>query len=292
MEEKLHQLISSRSPWLLKDNPFSNLIYKFLKNFLRFDETVNVGNHIQDMSGAEAFNWLGEEYTSNCVIEGLENIPKNGKALLVSNHPMGAADAIALYSQIYKARKDVFFFANELFIYLLGSFNNVMAPVVWNDQREIHSATKLTFIRLKKFFEDNRIGIIFPSGRLSKLTLFGIWDRSWEKTPVKLAEKYNMPLLPVFIEGRNSWFFYFASKVSKQLRDVSQLKELLNKRNKKIKIVIGNPVMREQLNKNNQKAIIQLRYISESLRKFAPFKLNRLIYLSNSKMKEAKNEAA
>ena len=292
MEEKLHQLISSRSPWLLKDNPFSNLIYKFLKNFLRFDETVKIGNHIQDMSGAEAFNWLGEEYTSNCVIEGLENIPKNGKALLVSNHPMGAADAIALYSQIYKARKDVFFFANELFIYLLGSFNNVMAPVVWNDQREIHSATKLTFIRLKKFFEDNRIGIIFPSGRLSKLTLFGIWDRSWEKTPVKLAEKYNMPLLPVFIEGRNSWFFYFASKVSKQLRDVSQLKELLNKRNKKIKIVIGNPVMREQLNKNNQKAIIQLRYISESLRKFAPFKLNRLIYLSNSKMKEAKNEAA
>ena len=292
MEEKLHQLISSRSPWLLKDNPFSNLIYKFLKNFLRFDETVKVGNHIQDMSGAEAFNWLGEEYTSNCVIEGLENIPKNGKALLVSNHPMGAADAIALYSQIYKTRKDVFFFANELFIYLLGSFNNVMAPVVWNDQREIHSATKLTFIRLKKFFEDNRIGIIFPSGRLSKLTLFGIWDRSWEKTPVKLAEKYNMPLLPVFIEGRNSWFFYFASKVSKQLRDVSQLKELLNKRNKKIKIVIGNPVMREQLNKNNQKATIQLRYISESLRKFAPFKLNRLIYLSNSKMKEAKNEAA
>ena len=292
MEEKLHQLISSRSPWLLKDNPFSNLIYKFLKNFLRFDETVKVGNHIQDMSGAEAFNWLGEEYTSNCVIEGLENIPKNGKALLVSNHPMGAADAIALYSQIYKARKDVFFFANELFIYLLGSFNNVMAPVVWNDQREIHSATKLTFIRLKKFFEDNRIGIIFPSGRLSKLTLFGIWDRSWEKTPVKLAEKYNMPLLPVFIEGRNSWFFYFASKVSKQLRDVSQLNELLNKRNKKIKIVIGNPVMRDQLNKNNQKATIQLRYISESLRKFAPFKLNRLIYLSNSKMKEAKNEAA
>ncbi len=101
-----------------------------------------------------------------------------------------------------------------------------------------------------------------------------------------------MPLLPVFIEGRNSWFFYFASKVSKQLRDVSQLKELLNKRNKKIKIVIGNPVMRDQLNKNNQKATIQLRYISESLRKFAPFKLNRLIYLSNSKMKEAKNEAA
>ena len=205
---------------------------------------------------------------------------------------MGAADAIALYSQIYKARKDVFFFANELFIYLLGSFNNVMAPVVWNDQKEIHSATKLTFIRLKKFFEDNRIGIIFPSGRLSKLTLFGIWDRPWEKTPVKLAEKYNFPLIPVFIEGRNSWFFYFASKVNKQLRDVSQLNELLNKRNKKIKIIIGTPVMREDLSKSNKKATLQLRYLSESLRKFAPFKLNRFIYFSNKKINERENKAA
>ena len=37
------------------------------------------------------------------------------------NHPMGAADAIALYSQLYKVREDIFFFANELFVYLLGS---------------------------------------------------------------------------------------------------------------------------------------------------------------------------
>ena len=292
MEEKLYQLITERSPWLLKNNIVPKTIYKFLKKFLRFDETVKVGDHIQDMTGAEAFNWLGKEYTSNCEIEGLENIPQDGKALLVSNHPMGAADAIALYSQIYNARKDFFFFANELFLYLLGSFHTVMAPVVWNDQKEIHSATKLTFIRLKKFFEDNRIGIIFPSGRLSKLTLFGIWDRPWEKTPVKLAEKYNFPLIPVFIEGRNSWFFYFASKVNKQLRDVSQLNELLNKRNKKRKIIIGTPVMREDLSKSNKKATLQLRYLSESLRKFAPFKLNRFIYFSNKKINERENKAA
>ena len=277
MEEKLYQLIAERSPWLLKNNIVPKSIYKFLKKFLRFDETVKVGDHIQDMTGAEAFNWLGEEYTSNCEIEGLENIPQDGKALLVSNHPMGAADAIALYSQIYKARKDVFFFANELFIYLLGSFNNVMAPVVWNDQKEIHSATKLTFIRLKKFFEDNRIGIIFPSGRLSKLTLFGIWDRPWEKTPVKLAEKYNFPLIPVFIEGRNSWFFYFASKVNKQLRDVSQLNELFNKKEKNISIKIGKPIDVNSLNENSDIAIEQLRYKSESLREKSILKLNRYI---------------
>ena len=199
MEEKINQLVQERAPWLVNGSFLSKTIYNFLKKFLKFDETIYVGDHIQGMSGAEAFNWLGSEYTSNCEIEGLENIPKDGKCLLVANHPMGAADAVSLYHQIYKVREDVFFFANELFVYLLGSFKDVMAPVVWNKEKEIHSATKITLERLNTFFGDERIGIIFPSGRLSKLTLFGVWDRPWEKTPITLAKKYDFPVIPVYM---------------------------------------------------------------------------------------------
>ena len=95
MEEKIYQLIKERNPWLLKDSFLSKTIYTLLKKYLRYDETVFVGDHIQSMTGEEAFNWLGSEYTSNSSVEGLENIPKDGKFLIVSNHPMGAADAIA-----------------------------------------------------------------------------------------------------------------------------------------------------------------------------------------------------
>ena len=126
MEEKLYNLIQERGPWLLKKNLLSKSIFKFLKNYLKFDETIFVGNHIQTMTGQEAFNWLGSEYTSNCEVKGLDNIPADGKCLIVSNHPMGAADAIALYYQIFKIRQDSFFFANELFVYLLGAFDEVI----------------------------------------------------------------------------------------------------------------------------------------------------------------------
>ena len=281
MEEKIHQLISERNPWLLKDNFLSKAVYRVLKKYLKFDETIFVGEHIQSMSGPEAFNWLGSEYTSNCTVEGLENIPSNGKFLIVSNHPMGAADAIALYHQIYPVRGDLFFFANELFVYLLGAFNNLLAPVVWDKEKETHSANKVTIERLSVFFGENRPGIIFPSGRLSKLTIFGLWDRAWEKTPIALAKKYNFPLIPVYVEGKNSWFFYFASYLNKQLRDVSQLNELFNKRNVKMSIKIGKPVNVSTLSDNNDIAINQLRYKSESLRKKALLKLNRSIYLRN-----------
>ena len=282
MEEKINQLVQERAPWLVNGSFLSKTIYTFLKKFLKFGETIYVGDHIQGMSGAEAFNWLGSEYTSNCEIEGLENIPKDGKCLLVANHPMGAADAVSLYHQIYKVRKDVFFFANELFVYLLGSFKDVMAPVVWNKEKEIHSATKVTLERLNTFFGDERIGIIFPSGRLSKLTLLGIWDRPWEKTPITLAKKYNFPVVPVYIDAKNSWFFYFASYANKQLRDVSQLNELLNKKEYKFTIKIGKPIKQSDLSSHNDIAIQQLRYKSESLKK-GFFKLKRFLYLRQYK---------
>ena len=282
MEEKINQLVQDRAPWLVNSSFLSKTIYAFLKKFLKFGETIYVGDHIQGMTGAEAFNWLGSEYTSHCEIEGLENIPKNGKCLLVANHPMGAADAVSLYHQIFKVREDVFFFANELFVYLLGSFKDVMAPVVWNKEKEIHSATKVTLERLNTFFGDERIGIIFPSGRLSKLTLLGIWDRPWEKTPITLAKKYNFPVIPVYIDAKNSWFFYFASYANKQLRDVSQLNELLNKKEYKFTIKIGKPIKHTDLSSHNDIAIQQLRYKSESLKK-GFFKLKRFLYLRQYK---------
>jgi putative hemolysin len=282
VEEKINQLVQERAPWLVNGSFLSKTIYTFLKKFLKFGETIYVGDHIQGMSGAEAFNWLGSEYTSNCEIEGLENIPKDGKCLLVSNHPMGAADAVSLYHQIFKVREDVFFFANELFVYLLGSFKDVMAPVVWNKEKEIHSATKVTLERLNTFFGDERIGIIFPSGRLSKLTLFGVWDRPWEKTPITLAKKYDFPVIPVYIDAKNSWFFYFASYVNKQLRDVSQLNELLNKKEYTFTIKIGKPIKHTDLSSHNDIAIQQLRYKSESLKK-GLFKLKRFLYLRQYK---------
>ena len=282
MEEKINQLVQDRAPWLVNGSFLSKTIYAFLKKFLKFGETIYVGDHIQGMTGAEAFNWLGSEYTSHCEIEGLENIPKDGKCLLVANHPMGAADAVSLYHQIFKVREDVFFFANELFVYLLGSFKDVMAPVVWNKEKEIHSATKVTLERLNTFFGDERIGIIFPSGRLSKLTLLGIWDRPWEKTPITLAKKYNFPVIPVYINAKNSWFFYFASYANKQLRDVSQLNELLNKKEYKFTIKIGKPIKHTDLSSHNDIAIQQLRYKSESLKK-GFFKLKRFLYLRQYK---------
>ena len=65
MEEKINNLIEERAPWLVKKNFISVVIFNFLKKLLRFDETIYAGDYIQNLSGAEAFNWLGDQYTNN-----------------------------------------------------------------------------------------------------------------------------------------------------------------------------------------------------------------------------------
>ena len=115
---------------------------------------------------------------------------------------------------------------------------------------------------------DNRIGILFPSGRLSKLTFSGLKDRKWEKTPIVIAERHDCLLIPVFIKARNSWFFYLASYLSRQLRDISQLNELFNKKNKKIKIIIGKPVLRRDLSEYINIAITELRNLTDKLKSY------------------------
>ena len=71
---------------------------------------------------------------------------------------------------------------------------------------------------MRAFFSEERIGILFPSGRLSKFTLFGLKERAWQKTPLSIAERHECLLVPAYIVGRNSWFFYFASVINKQLK--------------------------------------------------------------------------
>jgi putative hemolysin len=129
---------------------------------------------------------------------------------------MGPADAVALYHGVSKVRKDAFFFANDLFVYLLGAFDNMMAPVVWDQEGQIHKATKKTIERMKTFFFEEIIGILFPSGRLSKFTFFGLKERYWQKTPLSIADRHDCLLVPAYIVGRNSWFFYFASVINKR----------------------------------------------------------------------------
>jgi len=237
MNKNLDKIIEERAPFMFKDNPFGKAFRLILNKILKYEETKHALEVISVMNSQEAFQWLSETYTPNVVISGKENIPKENSALIVANHPMGPADVISLNGNLNDVRNDIYIFANEIFIDLVAEFKDCIAPLSWDKNKEIHIANKKT---LKKMIT--------------------------HVTPLNIAERYDLKIIPIYINSRNSIIFYLSRLIHKNLRDISQIYELLNKKNRHIKISIGTPIVRKDLNRKNSIAIKELREIVENLR--------------------------
>jgi len=74
-----------------------------------------------------------------------------------------------------------------------------------------------------------------------------VTDKEWQLSMIKFIKKANVPVIPVYFEGRNSTFFQILGLLHPVLRTVKLPSEMFNKRGKTIRIRIGSPItIREQ----------------------------------------------
>jgi putative hemolysin len=85
---------------------------------------------------------------------------------------------------------------------------------------------------------------IFPAGEVSSYNEdnFGISDREWQYPAMKMIKKAQVPVVPVYFQGSNSRLFHILGLIHPTLRTVRLPAEVFNKKHKKIRIRIGNPV--------------------------------------------------
>lgn len=125
-------------------------------------------------------------------IVGVENVPKNGAAILCANH-MSANDPISVAVPIYRpvhymAKKELF--KNKLFTWLLGQINAFPVDRSKNDMKAIKTALKC--------LKDGELMGIFAQG-----TRVGEGDAAAAKGGVALlAAKSGAPVIPVHITGQ------------------------------------------------------------------------------------------
>jgi putative hemolysin len=73
-------------------------------------------------------------------------------------------------------------------------------------------------------------------------------DLEWKNTFIKKAKKYQRDIIPVYVEGRNSDWFYNLSVWRKRLGIKANIEmlylvdEMMKQFNKTITIVVGNPI--------------------------------------------------
>lgn len=180
---------------------------------------------------------------------GIENIPTTGKGcILASNHPLGGLDALAFVTAIKPYRTDFQFVVNDILLHL-KNLNGIFVGV-----NKHGGNSKETLNSVNELFSSQKAIFVFPAGLVSRKSNGKISDLEWKKTFITQAKKHQKEVIPIFIEGKLSPFFYRFAQIRKflgikvNLEMLFLAKETFKQKNKTIKIVVGKPIPYEQFN--------------------------------------------
>ena len=210
------------------------------------------------------------------------HIPSEGRVIIVSNHPIGSLDGLALLKLIRSIRPDVRIVANEL-LNQVTPFQGLFLDV---DNMSKKTSHKSQFKAMLQALENDEALIIFPAGEVSRIRPQGVRDGKWKTGFLKLAEKTQAPILPIYTDARNSALFYGLSTIYKPLGTLMLVKEMFNKQNQTIHFHVGNliPWKSFQNSRFNYKQSAQLirKHIyrldkPQKARKKLPFKVEKTI---------------
>lgn len=181
----------------------------------------------------KAFEHLNFSYHISAA--SLNNIPSQGRVIIVANHPIGTLDGLALLEMVKGIRPDVKVLANEL-LQAISPLRQSFFPI---NNMSAKASHKTQFKAMTDALEADEAVIIFPAGVVSRLGGFSIQDGEWKTGFLKLAQKTHSPILPLHIQARNSALFYGASLIYKPLSTLLLMNEMFTKNGKTIGFKTG-----------------------------------------------------
>jgi hypothetical protein len=184
-------------------------------------------------------------------VSGTENLPQKShrKVMVVSNHPLGGLDGMALidFFESYFGG-DVYFVVNDMLM-AIEPLTDVFVPVNKHGAQSREAAK--TFEQV--LASDNPV-LIFPAGLVSRLGDDGtICDLEWKKMFVNKAVEHHRDIIPVFFSGENSRFFYRFARLRKRsgiklnIEMVRLPRELFRYENGTLNIICGKTIGWQQL---------------------------------------------
>ena len=213
---------------------------KLLKSVLHQDEINSFLEQHQHLRGLDFIDKALEhlDFTYNISARSLDNIPAEGRLIIIANHPIGSLDGLALLKMIGSVRSDVRIVVNDVLEHI-DPLKPFFLPV---DNMSTRASHKDRLRSMLSCLENEEAIIIFPAGEVSRIRPNGVRDGKWKAGFISLAEKSQAPILPIYINGKNSSLFYSMSALYKPLGTALLAHEMFNKANKYITFHVGNPI--------------------------------------------------
>lgn len=231
----------------LGGNVGGSIVAKLVMYIMRLNKINKLYSNVYDEDPEAFLDRLIEALGVTIEIneEDLLKIPKEGPFITISNHPFGGLDGIILIKLLSKIRPDYKVMANFLLRKIVPIKDYFLAVNPFEDRKNISSASGIKEA-LRHLEEGKPLGL-FPAGEVSsyKADSNNIEDKEWGQSVLKMIKKANVPVIPIYFKGSNSLLFQLLGLIHPMLRTVKLPSELLNKKNRIIRLRIGNPISPE-----------------------------------------------
>ncbi|GAB4206057.1 MAG: 1-acyl-sn-glycerol-3-phosphate acyltransferase [Bacteroidia bacterium] len=248
----VEKVLKEKAPKFYKILP--NFFISKIKDILHEEEINAVMSKIGHLKGLDFNDAVLNYLDTKIKVYHSEYIPEKDKIIIAANHPLGGLDGMALIKAVSEKRKDIKFIVNDILLNL-KNYSDIFVGV-----NKLGNTPKQALLEVEKVFASDNAILFFPAGLVSrKQKIKGKWqiqDLQWNKTFVQKAVQYQKPVIPAFIEGKNSNFFYNLAHWRKKLGIKGNIEmlflpdEMFKQKHQTITIYFAPPISPELLDKS------------------------------------------
>ena len=223
--------------------------------------------------GRDFWQVMVERYGLTLDVAGgsLENIPREGPVIIIANHPYGILDGLMLGHILSVVRGDFRILAHRVFR-KAEDLEKVILPISFDETKEaLQQNIQTRKAALRYLSEGGAIGV-FPGGTVSTANKpFGRpMDPYWRGFTARMIAKSDATVIPIFFEGSTSRLFQLASHLHYTLRMGLLIKEFRKRVNKPVRVVIGDPIPRPDLDRFSGDARGMMDFLRQSTYELSP----------------------
>lgn len=204
-------------------------------------------NHIEEDweagSSDNFFKLACKHLNLNYELEGLENIPKEGPCVIVSNHAHGMSDGLMFGDIAMKVRSDVRIVVNEFLHHVRGMRPYQITVDVYGGEAA-KRANMQGMREMLRWLKDGHCLLVFPSGSAATWSWKDgrVIDDPWQTNISSIIRKTGATVVPMHFSGHNGLFFQTISVLAKGLRSNFLAREIIRDGKTLHKVKIGKPI--------------------------------------------------
>ncbi len=158
--------------------------------------------------------------------------------------------------------------------------NRVILPISFDETKAAVTQNVETRKQALRYLAEGGAIGIFPGGTVSTAPKpFGYpMDPKWRSFTAKMVTKSDAAVVPVYFDGKNSRLFQMASHLHANLRVALLIKEFRARVDEPVRVVIGQPIPRAQLNLHAHDTKSMMDFLRQQTYALSPKPLKSLGY--------------